>query len=109
MSTHRLTEAELDAAIADRAQPYPYCTGACDQGRAECDCPTGMPPVGMPQMWDVERKDPRISAGLCALAIVGTIALSALFTGCGGTDDNDAAPDTPSPQPPACSASGACA
>ena len=59
-------------------------------------------------MWDVEREDPRLSAGLCALAIVATIAISALFIGCGGSDDEGTAPDTPSPQPPTCAASGAC-
>jgi hypothetical protein len=94
MRTHRLTEAELDAAIADRAQPYPYCTGACDQGRAECTCETGMPP--MLPMWDVEAERPRLSAALCALAIIGTIAVCALSAGCGGSDD-----DEPRRSPPA--------
>ena len=89
MTALKLTEAELDAAIEARHLPHtpehindsalPYCTGDCGQGRRDCDCPTG---GGMPQMWDVESERPRLSASLCALAIIGTVALCALFAGC---------------------------
>ena len=73
MHTSKLTEAELDAAIAERARPWPHCTGACDQGRTPCTCETGVP-----AMWDVEAEHPLLTAALCALAIVGTIAACAL-------------------------------
>ncbi len=88
------------------------CAGACDQGRSPCNCAAGMPrshPINVPEMFDVETERPWLTSAVIAIAFVATVAISALLVGCGGSDDAAATPDTPTPRPPTCAASGACA
>lgn len=82
----KLTEADLDAAIAYRHSEAPTavqtpalpilpagCSGDCDQGRRDCTC--GRAVIGM---WDDERQAPWLLL-LYAAAFVGALVASAIW------------------------------
>jgi len=121
----KLTEAELDRAIAQkrrdticatsqapriprstRRQVVPHCTGSCQQGRAPCstsgDCLTAwMSPI------DESREYSRLWWGV--MTIISVIAIAFALAGCGGGDasaDEVAEHDRQTIQPVACAASG---
>lgn len=78
---NRLTEAELDAANADRlaalddASPYwahTGCCGSCSQGRLDCDCDPDA------SMWQPELSSTWLVVLYAAIAIAA-VAASALW------------------------------
>lgn len=84
----RLTEAELDAANAERFAPLPpyvdsdlsawplagyaNCSGDCNQGRRDCTCAAAL--VGRTDMWDDERSSPWLLAVYAATAVAAFVA-----------------------------------
>lgn len=72
----RLTEADLDARQRERDTPI-GCSGACEGGRAVCDC-GARPAASWREIFDTELSHPWWLA-VYAAALVGAIAASAVW------------------------------